>query len=209
MGVVLAPLAYGGSITQWAYLAQAKSIILERHDHYQKQTFRNRLYIHGANGKLMLTIPIKHLRKEGYQDYKDVRIDNAFPWQTQHWKSLQTAYRSSPYFEFYEDAISPLYKEEFEGLYTFNKTLFEVIKGLLGINTTPTFTSEYSQNPKQLDVRELLNVKKQEYSITIKYTQVFGDKNGFIPNLSVLDLLFNLGPESLSALTKSELVKKL
>ena len=105
MNSIVATLPYGGSITLWAYMVQATHVILEKHDHYQKQTQRNRLYIHGANGKLLLSIPVKHLGKEGHQHYKDVQIDNSFSWQGQHWKSLEAAYRSSPYFEFYEDEI--------------------------------------------------------------------------------------------------------
>lgn len=202
MNPVLAPLAYGGSLTLWAYLVQADAIIFEKHDHYQKQTQRNRQYIHGANGILLLSIPIKHLGKEGHQSYKDIKIDNSFPWQSQHWKSLQNAYRSSPYFEYYECELAPIYKNKYTSLYTFNKTLFDVLKNLMGINTTVSFTEKYTPFTTTLDTRHLLQVKKKAPVITLEYAQVFRDKNGFIPNLSVLDLLFNLGPESLSKLKR-------
>lgn len=208
MSTVLVPLAYGGSLTLWAYLAQASVVVIEQHDHYQKQTQRNRQYIHGANGKLVLTIPIKHLGVEGRQHYKNVVIDNSFPWQTQHWKSLQTAYRSSPYFEFYEDAISPLYQKRFERLYSFNEALYEVLKELIGIENKIQFTKEYEKTSQALDIRHVLEVKKQVEEAVITYTQVFEDKNGFITNLSVLDLLFNTGPQSLLLLKNSVLPKK-
>lgn len=205
---VLAPLAYGGSLTLWAYLAQADNVILEKFDHYQKQTQRNRQYIHGANGKLVLSIPIKHLGKKGHQHYKDVAIENSFAWQNQHWKSLQTAYRSSPYFEFYEDAISPMYQKRFTTLYSFNKDLFEVLKGLICIEKPIKFSEKYEEKTQLLDIRNVLEVKKQVDEAMVTYTQVFQDKNGFIPNLSVLDLLFNMGPESLVLLKSSILPKK-
>lgn len=208
MDTVLAPLAYGGSLTLWAYLAQAKNVVLEKHDHYQKQTQRNRQYIHGANGKLLLSIPIKHLGKEGHQHYKDVAIDNSFPWQAQHLKSLQTAYRSSPYFEFYEDAIYPLYQKKFTCLYEFNTSLFEVLKRLIGIEFSVRFSEKYEPNPHGLDIRNVLEIKKQSEVAAVTYTQVFENKNGFIPNLSILDLLFNVGPQSLGLLKNCTLPKK-
>lgn len=210
IGTVLAPLAYGGSLTLWAYFSKAENIVLEKHDHYHKQTQRNRQYIHGANGKLLLSIPIKHLGKEGRQHYKEVAIDNSFPWQSQHWKSLQTAYRSSPYFEFYEDAIYPLYHKRFASLYEFNTSLFEVLKRLIGIETSFSFSEKYDLNSEHLDVRSVLEVKKQSEVVTaISYTQVFEDKNGFISNLSVLDLLFNMGPQSMTILKSCMFSKKL
>jgi len=208
MAAVLAPLAYGGSITLWAYLIQADEILLEKHDHYVKQTQRNRQYIHGANGKLMLSIPVKHLGRGGHQSYKDVEIDNSFPWQVQHWKSLQSAYRSSPYFEFYEDEMIPFYKEIFTHLYAFNESLFGIIKKMLGCTTKTTFTEQYDPSTTNADIRNLLEVKKQTEAVALTYTQVFEEKNGFIPNLSVLDLLFNMGPESLGLLKNCDLLKK-
>jgi hypothetical protein len=208
MDTVLAPLAYGGSLTLWAYLTQAENVVLEKHDHYQKQTQRNRQYIHGANGKLLLSIPIKHLGKEGHQHYKSVAIDNSFPWQSQHWKSLQTAYRSSPYFEFYEDAIYPLYHKNFTCLYEFNTSLFEVLKRLIGVETPFLFSEKYNPNPQHLDVRSVLEVKKQSEVVAVAYTQVFEEKNGFITNLSIIDLLFNVGPQSLGLLKNCTLPKK-
>ena len=207
MSTVVAPLTYGGSITLWAYMAQASQVILEQHDHYQKQTQRNRLYIHGANGKLMLSIPVKHLGKMGHQAYKTVLIDNQFPWQAQHWKSIQAAYRSSPYFEFYEDEIAFLYKEQFPHLYAFNIAFFEIIHKLIRLSFPITFTESFEKEVTHLDIRPLQEVKTNGVEAALKYTQVFDDKNGFIANLSVLDLLFNMGPESLHALKNCALPK--
>jgi len=208
MGTVVAPLAYGGSVTLWAYMAQAAHVIFEKHDHYQKQTQRNRLYIHGANGKLMLSVPVKHLGKEGHQHYKDVEIDNSFLWQGQHWKSLEAAYRSSPYFEYYENEIAFLYQERFTHLYALNTAFFQVLKSLIGLSFEVSFTQLYEKEATHQDIRLLQEVKKNQAVAEVVYTQVFENKNGFIPNLSVLDLLFNQGPESLHLLKNCALPKK-
>ncbi len=166
MSSLLAPLTYGGSITLWTYIAQAEHTILEKQDNYQKQTQRNRLYIHGANGKLMLSIPVKHLGYEGHQKYKDVLVDNSFPWQSQHWKSLQTAYRSSPYFEFYEDEFSALYVNKYTHLYSFNQAVFSTICLLIGLTARVSYTECYEQSSSHLDIRFLQQAKKAS-----KYTR--------------------------------------
>lgn len=207
MNSIVATLPFGGSITLWAYMVQATHVILEKQDHYQKQTQRNRLYIHGANGKLLLSIPVKHLGKEGHQHYKDVQIDNSFSWQGQHWKSLEAAYRSSPYFEFYEDEIEFIFQKRFTNLYTFNKTFFKVIQGLLGVSFELSFTQSYKKEVGHHDIRPQQEVKSNPTVAEVSYTQVFADKHGFIPNLSVLDLLFNKGPESLYLLRNCSLSK--
>ncbi len=209
MESVLAPLTYGGSLTLWAYMAQATQVVLEQHDHYQKQTQRNRLYIHGANGKLMLSIPIKHLGQKGHQPYREVCIDNSFNWQGQHWKSLQAAYRSSPYFEFYEDDLAFLYKKKFEALYKFNASFFDVLRNLIGISARISHTKTYEKISSNKDIRILQEVKKETPHVELCYNQVFQEKNGFIPDLCVLDILFNTGPQTLEFLKKCQLSKKL
>ncbi len=110
MKAVLLHPCYFGPISEFVAIAKTESVIFENEDNYQKQTYRSRMYIYGANGKLSLNIPIKHTGdKSQHQKYKNVRIENEFGWQKQHWKSLQTAYRTSPFFEFYEDDLAPLY----------------------------------------------------------------------------------------------------
>jgi hypothetical protein len=192
MSTVVAPLAYTGSIGLWAFMTTAQTLIIEQHDYYQKQTFRNRTHIHGANGKLMLSVPVKHLGKIGRQYYHTVEIENSFTWQKQHWKSIQSAYRSSPYFEFYEDNLAILYKTDFSSLYTFNKACFELLLKLLGWEPTIQYTESYENTPAARDIRT--------HDVALRYTQVFEDKNGFIPNLSIIDLLFNEGPNALTLL---------
>jgi hypothetical protein len=200
MSTVVAPLAYTGSIGLWAFMTTAQTLIIEQYDYYQKQTLRNRTYIHGPNGKLMLSIPIKHLGKIGHQYYQTVEIENSCTWQKQHWKSIQSAYRSSPYFEFYEDDLAVLYKTKFSSLYAFNKAYFELLLKLLGWEPTVQYTESYETTPAATDIRAQIEQKNSKTDLVLKYTQVFEDKNGFIPNLSIIDLLFNEGPNTLTLL---------
>ena len=200
MSTIIAPLAYTGSIGMWAFMTTAETLLIEQNDYYQKQTLRNRTYIHGANGKLLLSIPIRHLGKTGHQYYNKVEIENSFEWQKQHWKSIQSAYRSSPYFEFYEDDISIFYKNKFSLLYVFNKAYFKLLLKLLGWNPEVHYTESYENLTNAKDIRSQIEKKEVNNTLILKYTQVFEGKNGFIPNLSILDLLFNEGPNTLSLL---------
>lgn len=118
----------------------------------------------------------------------------------QHWKSIQSAYRSSPYFEFYEDDLAILYKTDFLSLYSFNKAYFELLLKLLGWEPTIQYTESYERTHAAIDIRAQIEQKKSTHDIIIRYTQVFQDKNGFIPNLSIIDLLFNEGPNALTLL---------
>ncbi|WP_378176589.1 WbqC family protein [Aquimarina sp. SS2-1] len=192
---------YFGSIVQYVAIAQSKSVVFENHDNYQKQTYRNRTYIYGANGKLLLTIPVKHTGKQGRQLYKDVRIENEFQWQMLHWKSLQSAYRTSPFFEYYEDDLVHLFEKRKEFLLDFNYQCMEVIFDCLQLDLSFSKTKVYQKEPKALnDLRELVIAKKEKPHELTEYIQVFSDKHDFIPNLSILDLLFNEGTSALSYL---------
>jgi len=192
---------YFPSIVQMAVSAQAEEIVFEREDNYQKQTYRNRSYIAHNNGKLLLNVPIKHISKGKRQKYIDVVTENDFPWQQQHWKSLKNAYRTSPFFEFYEDELEPLLTKPIEKLYQYNLDIFELLAELIGFDAEISFTEEYFRELKDsLDLRILAKAKlKTEIKIP-KYTQVLEASHGFIPNLSVLDLLFNEGPNTLNYL---------
>ena len=177
-------------------------ICWEVNDNYQKQTFRNRTYISNDRGKHILSIPIIHAgRANGRQKYKDVLIDNSYPWQRQHWRTLETAYRTSPFFEFYEDDIKPLYHQTYDSLLDFNlktiETIFECLQ--LEIPIEKTLAYETISKDKE-DFRFLISAKYKPQLNIEPYTQVFGDRHGFTPNLSILDLLFNLGPNSIQYL---------
>lgn len=160
------------------------------------------MYIYGANGKLLLNIPIKHLPKtipKHHQKYRDVKLEEDFSWQKQHWKSLKSAYQTSPFFEFYEDEIAPLYHQEYKYLMDFNYDCFQVICECLQLEINYKKTLEYIRDPQNLlDKRDLINAKKE--ILIPEYQQVFMEKKGFLPNLSMLDLMFNEGPNSINYL---------
>ena len=201
----LLPSTYLGSISYYQLLVQNPSSIIERHEYYVKQTCRSRCYIYGANGVLKLVIPIKSTGKQ--TTMKDVLIANDSNWQIIHWRSICSAYQSSPFFEFYEDDIAPFYNRPYEKLMDFNHDIQEKILELLNLRPDIGFTKEYHAQPTGvLDVRD--GFKKlqqiQAKSSVPTYIQVFDTNKGFIPNLSILDLLFNLGPGSLDVLQKTD-----
>ena len=199
--------AYLPDIRFFAQLAQAENVLWEKHDHYQKQSFRTRTYIYGANGKLQLTIPIKHSGgKKEHQRYDEILTDTSSHWHMTHWKSIVSAYRSSPYFEFYEDEFVDIFKNPPQRLYDFNMQLIQIISDCIGIAYKTAVTSAFAKATDQPDARMLIQAKKLKSYNNETYTQVFHEKYGFIENLSVIDLLFNLGPESLGYLKRQPVV---
>ncbi len=198
--------AYIPNLVTFAVIAQ-KEVYWECMDNYQKQTYRNRAYVCADRGKHILNIPVVHLGKEKRkQKYKDIKIDNSYPWQRQHWRTLETAYRSSPFFEFYEDEIQPLYTHKFESLLEFNLKTIEVICDCLQINTPKEKTTVYTIDlAEEKDLRFLINAKKEPNYTAKEYIQVFSDRNNFIPNTSILDLLFNEGTNALTYLKEIKL----
>lgn len=194
-------LPYFGPISTYVELVKYSSIYIEASENYQKQSHRNRQYIYGANGKLMLNIPVKHSKSRKRLKYKESCIENDFKWQSLHFKSLEAAYRTSPYFEFYEDDIEPLYIKKYENLFNFNLECFRSILRLLDLDLNIEFNSEYHNKYDAIEDKRYLIKAKNTAPITLKpYHQVFEDKFGYIENLSILDLLFNFGPESVSYL---------
>lgn len=191
MNLLIHP-TYFPSISHFMAIAQAEKVTFEIDDNFQKQTNRNRMYIYSPNGIQLLNIPVKH-SKEGHQKTKDVRLETAFDWQKQHFKSLEAAYRTSPFFEYYEDAIAPIFEKKHTFLMDLNFETIEIVSKCLGLNFEYHKTTEYfHEAPEFNDLRFLANGKKDTTVIT-PYTQVFEDKHGFINNLSILDLLFNEG----------------
>jgi len=205
MKTILLHPTYFPSIIQMAAIVQAENIVFEVFGNYQKQSYRNRAVIAHSNGKLLLSIPIKHSGGGSKVNSKAVQIENAFPWQIQHWKSLESAYRTSPYFEYYEDDLKPLFFKKATSLLEFNIKVFDLICELLDINISYTCTEEYIKIPTQTDLRFLANSKlKAAYNLK-PYVQVLGENYDFLPNLSILDLLFNEGTNSVSYLEAQEL----
>ena len=205
MPVILHP-AYFPNIYTFSILSQ-KDVIWEVWDNFQKQTYRNRCYICTDQGRLMLNIPILHVGgAQGRQRYRDVQIDHSAPWPKQHWKTLQTAYRSSPFFEYYEDDLAPLFEKKEKYLIEFNLQATATICELLQIPFSEKQTSAYTEVPDEgIDGRHLIIAKQQIQQPFEPYPQVFEERHGFLSNLSILDLLFNEGNNALSYLQGQEI----
>ncbi|SEG36800.1 WbqC-like protein family protein [Halpernia humi] len=201
MNIQLLPLFYLPNISWFSeFLKKDSEVILEKFENFPKQTFRNRTNIYGANGKLSLVIPINHT---GKRLYKETEISYAENWQKQHWKSIKNAYQSSPYFEFYEDRFAKIYENQEQYLFDFNLKALEILLNLLKIDQNIQFTEKYEAETSALDLRQEFSAKKESKKNFENYYQIFSEKYGFIYDLSVCDLLFNLGPESLIYLRKS------
>lgn len=204
MDILIHP-TYFPSVSHFAAMAQANSVTFEMEDHFQKQTNRNRTYIYSPNGVQLLNIPIKH-SKNAHQKTKDVRLETAFDWQKQHFKSLEAAYRTSPFFEYFEDALMPIFTKKHEFLMDLNFETMAIVSKCLGLPFEFGKTDEYFHEvPNFTDFRMLANGKK-DVSAFESYTQVFGEKFGFINNLSILDLLFNEGRFALDYLKNQKLI---
>ena len=195
---------YFPSISNFAAIVQSEGIVFEIEDNFQKQTNRNRTYIYSPNGIQMLNIPIKH-SLDLHQKTKDVKLETNVDWQKQHFKSLEAAYRTSPFFEFFEDAIQPIFTKKHTFLMDLNFETIEILFKCLKLKSNYQKTSEYfHETPDYHDFRNLANGKKDTSSFE-SYTQVFGEKHGFINNLSALDLIFNEGKFALDYLKEQKL----
>ena len=185
-----------------AYLNDGYEIELEQCESFLKQTYRNRTTIFGANGKLSLIIPIQH---DGRKLMGDIQVSDAENWRQQHWKSIKNAYQSSPYFEHYEFYLKNIYTSDVTSLSEFNLNAIQIILKILKIEKAYILNTEYSEIPNAKDFRNEFSAKsKQEYRFS-EYYQTFSDKLGFVENLSILDLICNLGPESYSYLKNNHL----
>ncbi|MFV0540156.1 MAG: WbqC family protein [Aestuariibaculum sp.] len=204
MRVVLHP-AYFPNIAHFVALVKAKTVVLETYDNFLKQTYRNRAYIYGANGRQTLNIPVIHSQKNR-QLYRDVKVFNEEKWQAQHWKSLLSAYSTSPFFEFYKDELQPLFNIKASYILDFNLKCMKTICDCLQLDMPELKTEEYQKDITYgNDFRYLVNAKKITEFHFEPYTQVFGNKHGFISNLSILDVLFNEGPNTLNYLENQTL----
>lgn len=196
--------SYFPSISHFVAIAKADIVTFEMEDNFQKQTNRNRMYIYSPNGIQLLNVPIKHSRDK-HQRIKEVKIENDFDWQKQHFKSLEAAYRTSPFFEYFEDDIVPIFQKKHTFLMDLNLETMSIVSKCLKLEFDYDETAEYFHEVNdKADFRNLINGKKDTSEFE-SYTQVFGDKHGYLNNLSVLDLLFNEGRYALDYLKKQEL----
>lgn len=193
---VLLPIFYLPPISWFSvFLNDETEILFEQFEHFPKQTYRNRTNIYGANGKLSLIIPIKHT---GKRVLNEIEISYAEDWQNLHWKSIRTAYQSSPYFEFYEDRLKKIYDSEEKSLLKFNQAALRIILEILKSEKAYSLNNEYIKLPEETDMREKFSAKQESEFEMEEYYQTFSDKHGFMKDLSILDLLCNKGPESLT-----------
>ncbi|RKS97479.1 WbqC family protein [Chryseobacterium defluvii] len=193
---VLLPVFYLPPISWFSvFLNPENNIVFEQFESFPKQTYRNRANIYGANGKLSLIIPISH---NGKRELKDIEISESEDWRKLHWKSIQTAYQSSPYFEYYEDKIRKIFDIDEKNLVNFNLKGLEIILQTLKTEKAYSLNEEYIKNPEELNFRERFSAKLPSEFEMEEYYQTFSDKSGFLKDLSILDLICNKGPESLT-----------
>lgn len=194
---------YFPSISHYIAMIDAKTVTFEVEDSFQKQTNRNRMYIYSPNGIQLLNISVKH--DTANTSFKDIKIDNQHNWQKNHFKSLETAYKNSPFYEYFVDDLRPLFEKKHEFMLDLNFEIFELVNEALGISIPFEKTTEYFHKvTDKTDLRHLVNGKKDTTQIE-PYTQVFDDKHGFINNLSILDLLFNEGRYAVDYLKQQSL----
>ena len=197
MSAALFSLHYLPEINWFVNYLTYENIFVERCENFPKSTFRNRCEIAGANGKQVLSIPVRGGR-DHHQKYFETKISNVNHWQKNHWQSIQSAYGSAPFFEFYEARLKKNYERDFEFLFEFNteilKTLLKILKTEKEVQYTKVFEKEIKA------MKDLRSVKKREHVLLPRYYQIFEERNGFISNLSIIDLIFHLGPQAKSFL---------
>ncbi|MDR0542169.1 MAG: WbqC family protein [Dysgonamonadaceae bacterium] len=195
--------AYLAPVEYYRMLANARQIIIETADNYVKQTYRNRCIIASANGLQTLSIPI--IKPETPKCLtRDIRMADHGEWRHLHWNAIVSAYNSSPFFEYYADDFRPFYEKKIEFLFDFNEQLRELVCSLLDICPTILYSTEYLfvPQPDEWDLREAIHPKKNPVTQDFKpYYQVFEQKYGFQANLSIIDLLFTMGPEAIFTLS--------
>jgi hypothetical protein len=196
--------AYFPPILQYAWFFKAKKIQIEQFESFTKQSFRNRCQILTANGMQSLSLPV--IRPDGAKTLtKDVLVSYDTNWQQLHWRAIKTAYNSSPFLLYYQDDLEVFFSKKYRFLLDLNEAIFDLINDLmewdLKYERSQTFVFPNETNDLE-DKRYLLSPKKEISGVLPTYIQVFSDQYPFIQNLSILDLLFNLGPEAEAYLMK-------
>lgn len=202
--------AYLAPVQYYSKLLESKPVLIEQYDNYVKQTYRNRCFIVSANGPIALSIPVVHPSSEKMA-MRDIRIAEHGNWQHVHWNAIVSAYNSTPFFEFYQDDFYPFYHNRYDFLFDFNEELRALLLKLLNIEVESiSYTQKYNKDVGEgdSDYRDIIHPKKDWKMldtdfVSVPYYQVFEQKYGFMENMSIIDLLFNMGNESLLILEKS------
>lgn len=196
--------AYLPPVQWFAHFASASHVLIEQHEHYLKQTYRNRCVIAGPDGPVDLSIPLE--KASSHAEIRDLRISDHGHWRHHHWNAIRSAYGHSPFFEYYADDFAPFYERPAGFLLDFNEGLICLVARLLDIDTSWERTLQFIA-PQSPDLRSLISPRrsfKEDVAFEpVPYYQVFQQRLGFLPNLSIADLLFNMGPEGLIVLQKS------
>lgn len=207
MNKIVIPTAYNPPAIYFAFLIVCQDVLIEIHETFPKRTWRNRCSILTSQGVMDLTIPVK---RSNNSKTCEVIIETAQKWQNNHWRAIESAYNKSPFFIYYRDELQQLIYKNETNLVRFNQCLMNFFLRIYKIKTNIQFSDEYQKNISEyLDFREKLNPKKESMislELFPKYYQVFGEK--FYPNLSILDLLNNEGPDGMDYLINlSEKIK--
>ncbi len=200
---ILLSTAYFPPIAYFTALAGAQNVVMESKETYPKQTFRNRCAIYSANGPLTLSLPVT--RPNGnHTVVTDVEIASGVSWQLQHWRAIESAYNPSPFFLYYSEEIKPFFSANAGGnLFTHNLEIIKSLCEITGIEADIAFNDSFEKDPSaQVDLRHLTSRNQTNQRSMPEYPQVFRERSGFLPNLSILDLLFNLGPDTKEYLEK-------
>ena len=194
---VLLSTTYFGPIQWYQKLYRAERVEIEQWESFRKQTYRNRCLIATTNGIQALTVPVEH---SDSPLIKDIRLSDHGNWRHLHWNALQSAYGESPFFEYYQDDIRPFFEKHWEFLLDFNEAIRLKMCELIDIQPNVSYTKEFVSEENMASFRDVICPKhpQDDPDFTPKrYYQVYEQKHGFLPNLSILDLLFNMGPESI------------
>ncbi len=201
---VLLSIAYLPPVS-WFSLLLKHPIRIEQHETYQRQSYRNRCLIYSERGVLPLSIPVS--RPNGKHSHtSEVPIYNGEKWYLKHWRAFQSAYEASPYFLYYKDEFKDFFNGGFEKLFDFDIQLILKLCEIIEVHPEISFTDKFEKDPTDsLDLRNTFSPKKSPHYSFPEYMQVFSNRHGFLPDMSISDLLFNLGPESKSYLSRINL----
>ncbi|MCK5774754.1 MAG: WbqC family protein [Bacteroidales bacterium] len=195
--MILISTAYFPPISYMALLMQNQAkVSIDAFETFSKQSYRNRFSIATANGRMSLTVPVKKPFGNKTRT-NEMTIDYSEKWQQVHWRSIKAAYQSSPFFLYYADEIEAIFEKKFQYLYEMNEAIINKLESILAFDSNIKYTKSFMPvNSHENDYRFRIHPKQQSIINSVVYDQVFEEKNGFTADLSVLDLIFNLGPEA-------------